>query len=341
MTEPVNHLRGRTVIVTGAAGGFGRHLAEKTAALGANVGACDIDGDALADLADSADGQARVEVGTVDVTDLAAMRAFADRVVARFGAIDVMINNAGVMPLAFYADHEAAADAWDRCIDINIKGVLHGIIAVHDQMIARVRGQVVNISSVYGNAPVGRAAVYGASKAAVNACCPGVAPRVAQQDQGHDGAPDQCPAQASPGGIINSEAEVNPVLGANKDQFYDKLGQVFSDDRHGAADRRGQHPAGAIDPGQLPIRWCTPSISPGASASATSRSGPATTTTSCSATLRGRQPNSRGGMVDGPTSRPARRSSVRRRARPPRSVPGLRRSTASGPGGTSGRSPTR
>ena len=57
---------------------------------------------------------------------------------------------------------------WTRCIDINIKGVLHGIAAVHDQMIEQGRGHVVNISSIYGNFPVEGAAVYGASKAAVN-----------------------------------------------------------------------------------------------------------------------------------------------------------------------------
>lgn len=224
MSATTNHLEGRTVIVTGAASGFGRLLAEKTAALGANVGACDINADALADL----DGE-RVEIGTVDVTDLAAMRAFADRVAARFGAIDVMINNAGVMPLAFYADHEAAAGAWDRCIDINIKGVLHGIIAVHDQMISQGRGQVVNISSVYGNAPVGGAAVYGATKAAVNVLSESLRHESLGKIKVTTVRPTGVPSTGLAGGIINMEA-VNPVLGANKDQYFDKLAQVFSDD---------------------------------------------------------------------------------------------------------------
>ncbi|MBK7166146.1 MAG: SDR family oxidoreductase [Candidatus Microthrix sp.] len=223
MSAATNHLEGRTVIVTGAAGGFGRLLVEKAAALGANVGACDIDADALADLAGE-----RVEIGTVDVTDLAAMRAFADRVVDRFGAIDVMINNAGVMPLAFYADHEAAAGAWDRCIDINIKGVLHGIIAVHDQMISQGRGQVVNISSVYGNAPVGGAAVYGATKAAVNVLSESLRQESLGKIKVTTVRPTGVPGTGLAGGIINVEA-VNPVLGANKDQFYDKLAQVFSE----------------------------------------------------------------------------------------------------------------
>ena len=245
MSAATNHLEGRTVIVTGAAGGFGRLLAEKASALGANVGACDIDADALADLAGE-----RVEIGTVDVGDLAAMRAFADRVVARFGAIDVMINNAGVMPLAFYADHEAAAGAWDRCIDINIKGVLHGIIAVHDQMIGQGRGQVVNISSVYGNAPVGGAAVYGATKAAVNVLSESLRQESLGKIKVTTVRPTGVPGTGLAGGIINVEA-VNPVLGANKDQFYDKLAQVFSENPPARLTDEDSIELAALAPGQI------------------------------------------------------------------------------------------
>lgn len=96
------------------------------------------------------------------------MKEMVATAVAEFGAVDVIVNNAGTMPLAFIADHEQAAEAWDRCIDINIKGVLHGMIATHDQMIAQGRGHIVNVSSIYGNFPVAGAAVYGATKAAVN-----------------------------------------------------------------------------------------------------------------------------------------------------------------------------
>ena len=78
-----------------------------------------------------------------------------------------MVNNAGVMPLAFFADHAVAHEAWDRAIDINIKGVLNGINAVYDQMIEQGRGHVVNISSIYGNQAHGRLGVYSATKAAV------------------------------------------------------------------------------------------------------------------------------------------------------------------------------
>jgi NADP-dependent 3-hydroxy acid dehydrogenase YdfG len=71
------------------------------------------------------------------------------------------------MPLAFFSDHAAAAEAWDRAIDINVKGVLNGICAVYDQMIEQGHGHVVNISSIYGNAGTAGSGVYSATKAAV------------------------------------------------------------------------------------------------------------------------------------------------------------------------------
>jgi NADP-dependent 3-hydroxy acid dehydrogenase YdfG len=88
--------------------------------------------------------------------------------VSAYGAIDVMVNNAGIMPLAFVADHASALPAWSRCIDINFKGVMHGSVAVFDQMMAQGRGHIVNLSSIYGNRPTAGAAVYGATKAAVD-----------------------------------------------------------------------------------------------------------------------------------------------------------------------------
>ncbi len=164
-----NHIEGKSIIITGAGGGFGRLVSEKAAARGGKIICADI---ALA-AAEAVASAIRASGGTAqavrtDVTKIADMHALAKAAVAANGAIDVMINNAGIMPLAFYSDHEAAYDAWDRCIDINIKGVLNGTIAVYDQMIAQGRGHVINLSSIYGNFPVTGAAVYGATKSAVN-----------------------------------------------------------------------------------------------------------------------------------------------------------------------------
>lgn len=167
-TARKNYVDGKVILITGAGGGFGRILAQMTASLGARVIATDVNGDAAKETADSviaAGGQA-LSYG-VDVTRRADLDAAVRGGIEHWGAVDVLVNNAGVMPLAFYSDHVAAAEAWDRSIDINIKGVLNGICAVYDQMIAQGRGHVVNISSIYGNAGSEGSGVYSATKAAV------------------------------------------------------------------------------------------------------------------------------------------------------------------------------
>lgn len=163
-----SHLTDRVVVITGGGSGFGALMAAMAAARGARLVLGDIDTAAVERVADElrADG-AEVESVAVDVRDRAQVDALAARAVERFGAVDVMVNNAGIMPLAFIADHHEATEAWDRCIDINLKGVLHGICAVYDQMIEQGRGHIVNISSIYGNAGTPGSAVYSATKAAV------------------------------------------------------------------------------------------------------------------------------------------------------------------------------
>ncbi|MDL9935253.1 SDR family oxidoreductase [Gordonia sp. ABSL1-1] len=162
------HLQGKVVIITGAGGGFGKLIAEKCAAGGAHVVGIDIDGDAVQATAEGIVAQGGCAVGfAADVTDMEQMKAGAALAVERFGAIDVTVNNAGVMPLAYFADHERAWQRWHKAIDINIKGVVNGISAVYDQMIEQGRGQVVNISSIYGNGGFEGSGVYSATKAAV------------------------------------------------------------------------------------------------------------------------------------------------------------------------------
>ena len=166
MDQPIKN---RVIVVTGAGGGFGKLISQKCAALGARIVCADINEEGLDEtITNIAEAGGQGISHRTDVASYADMQALAAKAVDEFGAIDVMVNNAGTMPLAFYSDHAQAMGAWTRCIDINIKGVLHGIAAVHDQMISQGRGHVVNISSIYGNFPVEGGAVYGASKAAVN-----------------------------------------------------------------------------------------------------------------------------------------------------------------------------
>jgi NADP-dependent 3-hydroxy acid dehydrogenase YdfG len=164
-----DHIKDKVIVVTGAASGFGRLVSEKTATQGAHVVCADVDEVQLQATTRGIEEAAGSVHGVVtDVTQLDQVRRLTESALERFGRIDVMLNNAGVMPLAFYSDHAEAAAAWDRCIDINIKGVLNGIIAVYDPMIDQGRGHIINVSSIYGNYPVVGAAVYGATKAAVN-----------------------------------------------------------------------------------------------------------------------------------------------------------------------------
>lgn len=225
-----NYVADKVIIVTGAASGFGRLVSQKTAAMGAHLVCADIDEAQL----DETRRDIAAAGGSVDslVTDVAQgdqMKALASRACERFGSIDVLINNAGVMPLAFFADHEQAAPAWERCIDINIKGVINGIVAVYDQMIAQGHGHIVNLSSIYGNYPVVGAGVYGATKAAVNF----LSESLRVESQGKIKVtivkPTGVPATGLGAGIINPEAIVG-ILGHNAPDYLQMMQAHIADE---------------------------------------------------------------------------------------------------------------
>jgi len=233
-----NHVEGKSIIITGAGGGFGKLVSEKAAALGAKIMCADIDAAA----AEAVAAGIRASGGTarstgVDVRDIGQMKGLATATVAEFGAIDVMINNAGIMPLAFWADHEAALDAWNRCIDINLKGIMHGIIAVHDQMITQGRGQVVNVASIYGNFPVVGAGIYGATKAAVSFLSESLRVESRGKIKVTTVKPTGVPATGLSGTIINQGASIG-ILGQNAPQFMEMVGQMAE----------GTFPAERLDP---------------------------------------------------------------------------------------------
>ena len=155
--------------MTGAGSGFGRLVSEKAAALGANVTCVDINAAGLDETLSSINETNGAAQGvTADVTQAKDMKRAAAKAIDAYGQIDVILNNAGIMPLALYADHEKAIDKWHQCLDVNIKGVINGIACVFDHMMARGEGHVINMSSIFGNYPVAGSNVYGATKAAVN-----------------------------------------------------------------------------------------------------------------------------------------------------------------------------
>ena len=218
-----NYLTDKVIIVTGAAAGFGKLVSQRAAALGAKIVASDIDAAGLDTLIAELTAARHTAVGVqADVSDREQMIALSAKAVATFGRIDILLNNAGIMPLAFYADHADAAAAWDKCIDINFRGVLNGITAVHDQMLEQGQGHVINMSSIYGNAPVAGAGVYGATKAAVNF----LSESLRVESQGKIKVtimkPTGVPGTALGAGIINPAALAG-ILGANYEGYLEKF----------------------------------------------------------------------------------------------------------------------
>lgn len=167
--EPID----KVILVTGASSGIGAAIARELGAAGAKVllGARRTDRlDALAAEISASGGTARAVA--LDVTDRQAVQAFADRALAEWGRIDVLVNNAGVMPLSPLASLKL--DEWERMIDVNVKGVLWGIAAVLPAMDRQGSGQIINIGSIGGLAVSPTAAVYCATKFAVRAISDGL-----------------------------------------------------------------------------------------------------------------------------------------------------------------------
>lgn len=163
-----NYVEGKVIIITGASSGFGKLTAKRAAEMGGKIVLAARSEEKLKETVaeiKAAGGEASYIVTDVaKKDDVFAMAKFA---VDTYGRIDVLVNNAGTMPLAFFSEHEQALDKWEQCIDISIKGTIIGISAVYDQMIKQGQGQVINVSSIYANFPVAGAGVYQVAKMGV------------------------------------------------------------------------------------------------------------------------------------------------------------------------------
>lgn len=169
----MNNIAPKVVLITGASSGIGEATARHLAAKGARV----ILGARRTDRLEKLVAEIRAAGGTadcraLDVTSLEDTQAFADFALKLHGGIDVIINNAGVMPLSPLA--ELKIDEWNRMIDVNIRGVLHGIAAVLPHFTARKAGHVVNVSSIAGHRVWPACAVYSGTKFAVRAISEGL-----------------------------------------------------------------------------------------------------------------------------------------------------------------------
>jgi NADP-dependent 3-hydroxy acid dehydrogenase YdfG len=168
-----SNIEGKVVVITGASSGMGEAAARHLAAQGAAVvlGARRMERlRALAGEIAAAGGKALAL--QTDVTDRGQVQRLVDAAVESCGRIDVLVNNAGIMPLSPL--ERLKVEEWDRMIDVNLKGVLYGIAAALPHMKAQRSGHIINLSSVAGHKLFGGSAVYSATKFGVRALSEGL-----------------------------------------------------------------------------------------------------------------------------------------------------------------------
>lgn len=158
-------IEGKVVVITGASSGIGAETARLLASHGANVVLSARRGELLRGLADEIGDRADYLVS--DVCSLDDMRELAARAKRRFGRVDVLFANAGVMPVSSLS--ALAVDEWNRMVDVNIKGVLNAIAAVLPEFLAQGSGHIIVTSSVAGIRPIPGNAVYAGTKYFVKA----------------------------------------------------------------------------------------------------------------------------------------------------------------------------
>ncbi len=164
-------IENKVVVITGASSGLGAETARHLARAGAKVvlGARRLD--RLQALADEL-GLAEQAILQTDVTRVEQVQALIDRAVALYGRLDVLLNNAGLMPSSLLDKQKI--DEWDQMIDVNIKGVLYGIAAALPIMQTQKSGHIINVASVAGHKVGPGGAVYAGTKWAVRAISEGL-----------------------------------------------------------------------------------------------------------------------------------------------------------------------
>jgi len=166
-------IEGKVVIITGASSGMGDAAARHLAGLGASVVVAARRQERIDQLVvDIAHTGGKALAVATDVTRREDLQRLADATVERFGRIDVLVNNAGVMPLSPL--ERLKVDEWDHMIDVNVKGVLYGIAAVLPAMKQQRSGHIITTASVAGHKVFHASAVYSATKFAVRALSEGL-----------------------------------------------------------------------------------------------------------------------------------------------------------------------
>jgi NADP-dependent 3-hydroxy acid dehydrogenase YdfG len=160
MAKHPRPIAGRVIAITGAARGIGRATAAALVREGARVVVGDLDVDLARRTADELGPNAAAFA--LDVTDRASFEQFVDAVEAQLGPVDVLVNNAGIMPLGpFVAEDDITAR---RMVDVNVHGVMHGMKVALPRLLARGDGHLVNIASAAGKGPYPGGATYCGTK---------------------------------------------------------------------------------------------------------------------------------------------------------------------------------
>ena len=174
-------IEGKVVLITGGSTGIGAETARLLAERGAKVAIAARRKDRLDEVvADIASSGGTARSYALDVTDKSAVQSVVAAIIADFGRLDVLINNAGLMPIRPMA--EVNTDEWDQMIDVNLKGTLYGIAAALPGFLEQGSGHIINLSSVAGIkvfAPGGT--VYSGTKFAVSAISEGLRHEVGEK----------------------------------------------------------------------------------------------------------------------------------------------------------------
>ena len=166
--EKTFSLEGKTIILTGAAGGIGAELARGLANAGGNMILCDIAMDPLEKLASELREEGcKAKAIRLDVTDTASIPGFVEEIDKEYGKLDVLINCAGINKRIGFLDYDEAT--YDRIMNINLKGVFFLTQEVVKHMIPHKSGNIINVSSHNAVGMLGGCSVYGASKSAITA----------------------------------------------------------------------------------------------------------------------------------------------------------------------------
>jgi NADP-dependent 3-hydroxy acid dehydrogenase YdfG len=169
----MSDVTGKVVAITGASSGIGEAAGRLLAAAGAKVILGARRADRLETIAsDIRESKGEVEIQAIDVTKREDLALFVKKAQDRFGRLDVLIGNAGLMPLSPFDDLKV--DEWDRMIDVNIKGVLYGIAAALPVFRKQGSGHFITVSSVAGHRIAPTGAVYSGTKFAVRAISEGL-----------------------------------------------------------------------------------------------------------------------------------------------------------------------